>query len=138
MLCIATPGYPHLATKRSKRCDTHQTEHEAAMNRFNVRLHKYRNNQGPSPGDRATVESAITYSVPINTVTAITAQDRIHIINTIAADNRAVKMLVAIAKPQFNLQGFSSGELQRIIRDYLMIRERTIDVLAEYGEEPTR
>jgi hypothetical protein len=108
------------------------------MDRYNVRLSKYRNSGGSDPGERAEAEAAIEYTQPGDMVTVVRALDRNHIINTIANDNRAVQDLRALGLPRADYTKMTVEQIKHIINTYLQVRERTIEVLADYGEEPTR
>ncbi len=135
-LCVATPDYPHPASRRSHRCDAHQAEFENAMNVYNARLHKFRKGGGKNPGDRETFQSAISYTRPTEIITIVDARDRNYIVNAVSADNRAVEKLEQLARTGSSFEGITPDAIRTMLRDYLLVRERTIDLLASFGDEP--
>lgn len=62
--CIATPDYAHPATRRTVRCDRHQRDYEAAMNRYSSAVWSYKHGNGPKPPRKEDFQASIKYSDP--------------------------------------------------------------------------
>lgn len=130
--CIVYPEIPHYRTRKSGRCELHQTEYEAEMHKYRSALYAFK--RGLSKKKPPTIgrfKASINYSRPDEIPTVITRNERAEIREQYSRDRTAHWRLTRFAESPD-----TKPHVADAIFEYLEIHAETLQMLAELTEEP--